>query len=52
MVLKKECSMPNEAVMSHCVPHAVPFASCQQQKWSINGFLFHAIQYVTCNEFQ
>ena len=49
MVLNKQYSIPNEALMSSWVPHGVPFGSCQQQEWSINGRFVHAIQYVRCN---
>ena len=38
--------------MSQWVPHVVPFGSCQQQEWWINGFLVHAMHYVTFNGFQ
>ena len=49
MVLKKQYSMQNEALMSSWVPHGVPFGSCQQQEWSINGRIVHAMHYVRCN---
>ena len=49
MVLNKQYSMPNEAPMSSWVPHGVPFGSCQQQEWSINGRFVHAMHYVRCN---
>ena len=49
MVLKEQYSMPNEAQMSSWVPHGVPFGSCQQQEWSINGRFVHAMHYVRCN---
>ena len=49
MVLNKQYSMPNEALMSSWVPHGVPFGSCQQQEWSINGRFVHAMHYVRCN---
>ena len=49
MVLNKQYSMPNEALMSQSVPHGVPFGSCQQQEWSIIGRLVHAMHYVRCN---
>ena len=49
IVLNKQYSMPNEALMSSWVPHGVPFGSCQQQEWSINGRFVHAMHYVRCN---
>ena len=49
MVLNKQYSMPNEALMSSWVPHGVPFGSCQQQEWSINGRFVHAMHYARCN---
>ena len=49
MVLHKQYSMPNEALMSSWVPLGVPFGSCQQQEWSINGRFVHAMHYVRCN---
>ena len=49
MVLNKQYSMPNEALMSSWVPHGVPIGSCQQQEWSFNGRFVHAIHYVRCN---
>ena len=44
MVLNKQYSMPNEALMSSWVPHGVPFGSCQQQEWSINGRFVEATE--------
>ena len=49
MVLNKQYSMPNEALMSSWVPHGVPLGSCQQQEWSINGRFVHAMHHVRCN---
>ena len=51
IVLNKEYSMPDEALMSQWVPHVVPFRSCQQQ-WSIIGFSANAMHYVRCNALQ
>ena len=49
IVLNKQYSMPNEALMSSWEPHGVPFGSCQQQEWSISGRFVHAMHYVRCN---
>ena len=52
VVLNKEYSMQNEALMSQMVPHVVPLGSSQQQEWSINGFLVHGMHYLRCNAFK
>ena len=31
MVVNKDYSLPNEALMSQLLPHLVPFGLCQQQ---------------------
>ena len=49
MVLNKQYSIPNEALMSSWVPHGVPFGSCQLQELSINGLFVHEMHYVRCN---
>ena len=51
MVLKKQYSMPDEALVSQLVPHAVPFGSYQQQEWAIKVFLVHAMNFLRLNGF-
>ena len=49
LVLNKEYSMTNEALMSQWMPHVVPFWSREQQEWSMHGFLFPVVHHVRCN---